>query len=194
MMMDEAWQAARSSPNNNSGPIPVNQSVASVRQRFLFDVALALRSAPANSDQKMADLLAEAVADAHFLQGLTVESSAERYARTLIFSTGSYCVLAILWQPGQMSRVHSHRAWCALGVHCGTLTETHFESVGIGLEQGMRLSGCRQLHPGSTSHGPAHDQTAHRVANLGVEPAISIHVYGAAFETLDSELNQVWAD
>jgi predicted metal-dependent enzyme (double-stranded beta helix superfamily) len=138
--------------------------------------------------------LAETITDPDFLQGLSIASSADRYTRTVIFDSPSYCVLAILWRPGQMSPVHSHRAWCALGVHSGTLTETHFEPLGNGLEQGLRLSSCRQLHPGSTSRGAAHDPLAHRMANLGIEPAISIHVYGTAFEKLGSDLNQIWAD
>jgi len=148
----------------------------------------------ADPDYSIASILADIVADPDLLDGLAIASSAERYTRTVIFSTDAYCVLAILWRPGQMSPVHSHRAWCALGVHAGTLTETHFEPETGGLEQKLRLSGCRQLHPGSTSHGPAHDLSAHRMANLGVEPALSIHVYGTAFARLGSDLNRIWAD
>ena len=88
-----------------------------------------------------------------------------------------------------MSPVHGHRAICALGVHSGTLTETTFDPA----PNGIRLGGCRQLHPGDTSHGPADEQHAHRIANLGLETAISIHVYATPFDRLGTDLNHVWA-
>jgi predicted metal-dependent enzyme (double-stranded beta helix superfamily) len=194
MMNGEAWHRAVSFPHTNLGPTPALPPVVSVRQRFLWETALILRSGAPRVDLAVADLLANIVADPEFLRGITLPSGAQTYARTVLFNTDSYCVLAIVWRPGQMSPVHSHRAWCALGVHSGTLTETHFEPVAGALEHGLRVAGCRQLHAGSTSHGPAHDHSAHRMANLGIEPAVSVHLYGTAFDQLGSGLNQIWAD
>jgi predicted metal-dependent enzyme (double-stranded beta helix superfamily) len=194
MMSGESDQNAVYSPDQNRSHSVEAFPVMLMRQRFLLKTADIVRSGASRVHSLISALLADTIADPEFLHGLTLESAASSYARTVIFSAESYCVLAILWRPGQMSPVHSHRAWCALGVHAGTLTETQFEPVADRLGHGLRLSGCRQLHAGATSHGPAHDPSAHRMANLGIEPAISIHVYGTAFDRLGSELNRVWAD
>jgi predicted metal-dependent enzyme (double-stranded beta helix superfamily) len=193
MMNGETWQDVVASRYEDLSSAPASRPPIPARQRFLWDAARVVRSGASRVDAAVADLLASTVADPEFLQGIALPSAAQNYARTAIFNTDSYCVLAIVWRPGQMSPVHSHRAWCALGVHSGTLTETHFEPVADALEHGLRVAGCRQLHAGSTSHGAANDHSAHRMANLGIEPAISIHVYGTAFDMLGSGLNQIWA-
>jgi predicted metal-dependent enzyme (double-stranded beta helix superfamily) len=194
MLNSEARHYNAPCQNQNLDSVATARSVISSRHRFLFETDAALRSDGRRADYRVASLLAGIVAEEGFLDGLVIESCAERYTRTVLFNAESYCVLAIVWRPGQMSPVHSHRAWCALGVHAGTLTETQFEPVAGGMERGLRVSGCRQLHPGSVTYGPAYDPSAHRMANLGVEPAVSIHIYGTPFERLGSDLNQIWAD
>ena len=60
------------------------------------------------------------------------------------------------------------------------------------LTPGLILDGCRQLLPGMVSHGDGDEKRYHRVANLGVETAVSIHVYGVAFDSLGHGLNRIW--
>ena len=193
MMNDDAWQPAALGSHQHSITTGANARLPT-QQHFLFQVARLFQRAAPHIDRALADLLAETVTETDFIQGLDLTGAAACYTRQVIFAAPDYCVLALIWRPGQMSPVHNHRAACALGVHAGTLTETAFTPAPGGAGQGIRLTGCRQLYTGDTSHGPADEQSAHRVANLGVEPAISIHVYATGFDQLGTRLNRIWAD
>jgi predicted metal-dependent enzyme (double-stranded beta helix superfamily) len=57
----------------------------------------------------------------------------------------------------------------------------------------LRLIRSRQLREGALSHAPA-GGAIHRVANLGTEIAISIHVYGVPYDRLGHDVNDVRAD
>jgi predicted metal-dependent enzyme (double-stranded beta helix superfamily) len=69
------------------------------------------------------------------------------------------------------------------------MTETHFTL------DADRPSprGSTQLHVGDISHAPPEPDAIHRLANLGTETAISIHVYGARFDQPGHAVNRVWA-
>ena len=99
--------------------------------------------------QTIGAILAEAAADPSLLHGVAAGPCAQRYARHLLADGAGYCLLAIVWLPGQRSPVHSHRAWCSLAVHSGVLTETRFTPTGGGLTP----TGARLLHPGCGTHG-----------------------------------------
>ena len=94
---------------------------------------------------------------------------------------------ALVWRPRQMSPVHGHQTWCAFGVHRGWLAETLFSS-------GPVARGCVQRWVGDVGHAGADPDSVHRLANLGTETAISIHVYGAPYDRRGEQVNQVWAD
>jgi predicted metal-dependent enzyme (double-stranded beta helix superfamily) len=53
--------------------------------------------------------------------------------------------------------------------------------------------GCVQHEVGTVGHAPADPNAIHRLANLGTETAISIHVYGARHDRLGDLVNHVWA-
>ncbi|UFN51078.1 cysteine dioxygenase family protein [Roseomonas sp. OT10] len=115
-----------------------------------------------------------------------------RYVRHLLHAdpAGRYAVVALVWKPGQMSPIHAHRTWCALGVHRGTLTESHYRVDGA-----LPLPSSAVLRrPGEVSHGPADPTLIHRLANLDSRNAVSIHVYGASYDRFGSDVNLVYAD
>ena len=85
-------------------------------------------------DLGVAEVLAAAAAAPDLLDGVDYTPSPARYARILLRDRRTYCVLALVWSPGQMSPVHGHRTWCALAVHRGALTETHFRHADGGLQ------------------------------------------------------------
>jgi hypothetical protein len=72
--------------------------------------------------------------------------SPDRYVRHLLHAGADYTVLALVWRPGQMSPVHGHRSWCALGIHHGCMTETLFDPGPTGPEP----RGCFQREPSAT--------------------------------------------
>lgn len=159
-------------------------------QRMLADVALAAQAPLALRDGAVAAALAQHVADPGLLRGIACPCARERYARHLLYAADGYSVLAIAWRPGQMSPVHGHRTWCAVGFARGWLAETFFRRG----TSGPVPVACVQRRPGDVSHAAADPDAIHRIANLGTEDAVSIHVYGAAFDRIGQDVNQVWAD
>ncbi|MDB5370312.1 MAG: cysteine dioxygenase [Roseomonas sp.] len=114
------------------------------------------------------------------------------YIRHLLHanSAARYAVVALVWKPGQMSPVHAHRTWCTLGVQDGTLTEGHYALPGG--HSPPRQIGSRLLNAGAVSYGTADPRLIHRLANLGMKDAISIHIYGAAFDRFGSDVNHIY--
>lgn len=138
-------------------------------------------------EKRVANALGPYLVDPMLLAGMECPCDPQRYCRYLLWEGQGYAVVALVWRPGQMSPVHAHKAWCALGVHRGILTE-HFYEAGS-----LRPTQVHLRSPGDISHGPACDHMIHRLANCCAETAVSIHVYGAAFARMAEDLNLVLA-
>jgi predicted metal-dependent enzyme (double-stranded beta helix superfamily) len=158
-------------------------------QQMFADIAVAAACAPERRHRRVAAALLPYLDLPDLLQDVPCPCSPERYIRHLLHAAEDYTVLALVWRPGQMSPVHGHRSWCALGIHRGSMTEMQF-TPGV---QGPVPRSCVQLEIGDISHAPPEPDAIHRLANLGTETAISIHVYGARYDRLGQEVNQVWA-
>jgi predicted metal-dependent enzyme (double-stranded beta helix superfamily) len=83
---------------------------------------------------------------------------------------GSFSIVALVWRPGQVTRIHDHLTWCVFGVIQGVEHEDLFDSE-------LNLIGSSDNHVGDVS-GFAPPGDIHRVHNTGGTTAISIHVYG----------------
>ena len=83
---------------------------------------------------------------------------------------GSFSIVALVWRPGQFTRVHDHITWCVFGVIQGVEHEELFDAE-------LNLVGHSENHVGDVS-GFAPPGDIHRVHNIAEETAISIHVYG----------------
>src|SRR3954464_14777087 len=83
---------------------------------------------------------------------------------------GSFSIVALVWRPGQRTRIHDHVTWCAFAVIQGVEHEELFDTD-------LSLIGKSANHVGDVS-GFAPPGDIHRVHNTGDETAISIHVYG----------------
>ncbi|MCW3473990.1 cysteine dioxygenase family protein [Limobrevibacterium gyesilva] len=172
---------------NALAPIAVPTPLA----RLLADVADAARVPLAARDRAMAAALAPYLGDPGLLEGRDCPCNPDRYTRHLLHNdpASGYAVVAIVWAPGQMSPVHGHRTWCAFGVQRGWLTETFFRPDGdIALP-----TTCLARRPGDVCHAPADPRAIHRLANLGTQEAVSVHVYGVAFDRFGDGVNHVWA-
>ena len=154
------------------------------------DVAEAVAGPLSQRDQRVAAALAPYLGLTDLLADSACRCSPDRYVRHLLHAGTDYTILALVWRPRQMSPVHAHQTWCALGVHRGWMVETFFAPGPRGAEPGA----CLQRRVGDTSHAPADPNAVHRLANLGTETAISIHVYGAPYDRLGDQVNQFWAD
>jgi predicted metal-dependent enzyme (double-stranded beta helix superfamily) len=90
--------------------------------------------------------------------------------RLYVEPDGSFSIVALVWRPGQLTRIHDHVTWCVFGVIEGVEHEELFDAD-------LNLVGAGENHVGDVS-GFAPPGDIHRVHNTGEETAISIHVYG----------------
>lgn len=153
-------------------------------RRLLAAVAQAVRADAPRRPAEVAAALAAHAADPDLLERLNCPCHPDRYVRHLLGEGPEHAVAALVWRPGQASPIHAHRAWCALAVHRGVLTE---QTYGPGAPP--CALGTRRLLPGATSHGPADPDLIHRIANADTEVAVTIHAYGVPFRDFCSRLN-----
>lgn len=157
-------------------------------------ISTALRASRGDPAAAVAEVLGQYAADPMLLLGRDCPCRAETYIRHLLHEDAEdgWAVAALVWRPGQMSPVHAHNAWCAVGVHRGVLTETFYD---LPAEDGAMptVSGIALRRPGDISFGPACPDAIHRLANLGTETAVSIHAYGLPYGRFCSDLNRVFA-
>jgi 3-mercaptopropionate dioxygenase len=97
---------------------------------------------------------------------------------------GSFSIVALVWRPGQFTRIHDHVTWCVLGVIQGVEHEELFDA-------GLNLIGESDNHVGHVS-GFAPPGDIHRVHNTADETAISIHVYGTDLTRVGSSARRYY--
>src|SRR3954464_16020231 len=81
---------------------------------------------------------------------------------------GSFSIVALVWRPGQLTRIHDHVTWCTFGVIQGVEHEDLYDAD-------LNLLGQNDNRVGEVS-GFAPPGDIHRVHNVGDTTAISIHV------------------
>src|SRR3954449_10137541 len=99
---------------------------------------------------------------------------------------GSFSIVALVWRPGQRTRIHDHVTWCAFAVIQGVEHEELFDTD-------LSLIGKSANHVGDVS-GFAPPGDIHRVHNTGDETAISIHVYGTDITRIGSSARRYYDD
>ena len=97
---------------------------------------------------------------------------------------GSFSITALVWRPGQVTRIHDHLTWCVFGVIQGVEHEELFDTD-------LNLIGRSDNHIGDVS-GFAPPGDIHRVHNTGSTTAISIHVYGTDVARMGSSVRRYY--
>jgi 3-mercaptopropionate dioxygenase len=97
---------------------------------------------------------------------------------------GSFSIVALVWRPGQITRIHDHVTWCAFGVIQGAEHEDVFDAD-------LNLVGQSDNHVGDVS-GFAPPGDIHRVHNTSDTTAISIHVYGTDVTRIGSSARRYY--
>ncbi|MFL6073326.1 MAG: cysteine dioxygenase [Mycobacteriales bacterium] len=83
---------------------------------------------------------------------------------------GAFSILAVVWLPGQGTRIHDHTTWCVVGVLQGIEHEERYDEL-------LNPIGEYDNHRGSvTGFAPPGD--IHRVRNIHAGTAVTLHVYG----------------
>jgi predicted metal-dependent enzyme (double-stranded beta helix superfamily) len=99
---------------------------------------------------------------------------------------GSFSIVALVWRPGQSTRIHDHLTWCVFGVIQGVEYEELFDAAGNRIGQSTNEAGD------VTGFAPPGD--IHRVRNIGDVTAISIHVYGTDVTRVGSSVRRYYDD
>jgi predicted metal-dependent enzyme (double-stranded beta helix superfamily) len=97
---------------------------------------------------------------------------------------GSFSIVALVWRPGQTTRIHDHLTWCVFGVIQGIEHEELFDVD-------LNLVGRNENHVGDVS-GFAPPGDIHRVCNTGETTAISIHIYGTDITRVGSSARRYY--
>jgi predicted metal-dependent enzyme (double-stranded beta helix superfamily) len=97
---------------------------------------------------------------------------------------GSFSIVALVWRPGQITRIHDHITWCAFGVVQGVEYEERFDAS-------LNLVGRSENGVGDVS-GFAPPGDVHRVHNTGDTTAISIHIYGTDLSRVGSSARRYY--
>jgi 3-mercaptopropionate dioxygenase len=97
---------------------------------------------------------------------------------------GSFSIIALVWRPGQVTRIHDHVTWCVFGVIQGVEHEELYDSD-------LRLIGRSDNHVGEVS-GFAPPGDIHRVHNTSDGTAISVHIYGTDVTRIGSSVRRYY--
>lgn len=102
---------------------------------------------------------------------------------------GAFSILALVWRPGQTTRIHDHLTWCVFGVIQGHEYEELFvldEANECLVEMGSNVNEVGDVN------GFAPPGDIHRVRNSGDRTAISIHVYGTDVSRVGSSVRRYY--
>ncbi len=97
---------------------------------------------------------------------------------------GSFSIVALVWRPGQLTRIHDHVTWCVFGVIQGVEHEDLFDAD-------LNVIGSSDNHVGDVE-GFAPPGDIHRVHNTADTTAISIHIYGTDVTRLGSSARRYY--
>jgi 3-mercaptopropionate dioxygenase len=97
---------------------------------------------------------------------------------------GSFSIVALVWRPGQLTRIHDHVTWCVFGVIQGVEHEELYDTE-------LHVVGRSDNHAGDVS-GFAPPGDIHRVHNTADTTAISIHIYGTDVTRVGSSVRRYY--
>ena len=98
----------------------------------------------------------------------------DSYGRRMIFDGGHFEVMAMSWQPGDMSAIHDHGGTQWGAVQCfGQAAHYIYEYK----DQTLTAKESAPYQPGMIR--PVNHQLIHQMGNLGTHPFLSLHVYGS---------------
>jgi 3-mercaptopropionate dioxygenase len=97
---------------------------------------------------------------------------------------GSFSITAVVWRPGQITRIHDHTTWCVFGVLQGVEHEEVFDAD-------LNLIGRNEGQVGDVN-GFAPPGDIHRVHNTSDEVAITLHIYGTDVTRIGSSVRRYY--
>jgi predicted metal-dependent enzyme (double-stranded beta helix superfamily) len=100
---------------------------------------------------------------------------------------GSFSIVALVWRPGQTTRIHDHVTWGAFAVIQGV---EHEELFTLDEEDACLVEVGNTVNATGDVSGFVPPGDIHRVRNPGNLIAISIHIYGTDVSRLGSSVRR----
>jgi 3-mercaptopropionate dioxygenase len=105
----------------------------------------------------------------------------DRFAMNLLHMPPdkAFSIIGGVWHPGQTTPIHDHLTWALIGVYDGEEREALFRRTDDG--SNPRLAKIEQVSERVNKRGHVTvlgRSGIHRVDNISIKPALSIHVYG----------------
>lgn len=155
--------------------------------QFVADFSALLQGQPSEETiiSQGGPLLARLIASDAWLPPHCTEAAADRFANHLLYCHPDqrFCVVSMVWGPGQSTPIHDHTVWGLIGVVRGVEVSQRygFDSQGVLRPEG----GPQRLQPGEIEAVSPQIGDIHQVRNGdAATKTISIHVYGADIGTL----------
>jgi 3-mercaptopropionate dioxygenase len=171
---------SKSMPTTTIQPAALGQLVAGVR------IAIDDRSDWSTTAQLVADQLRAHLPGPEILTPeQRLGSPGNAASHTLhVEPDGAFSITAVVWRPGQITRIHDHTTWCVFGVLSGVEHEEVFDAD-------LNLIGRNEGQVGDVN-GFAPPGDIHRVHNLSDEVAITLHIYGTDVTRVGSSVRRYY--
>jgi 3-mercaptopropionate dioxygenase len=159
--------------------------------KLIRNVRLELDAGPptARTITAVMGAVSEAIEDPDLLQPEQRVPDLERYRQHVLHveEDGSFSVVALVWNPGQATPIHDHRAWCVVGVIEGEESEVRFRP---GPDGNSLVPTCTAINRAGSVQGLVFADEIHYVANRGESLAVSLHVYGTDLTRFASSIRR----
>ncbi|MFF5289655.1 hypothetical protein [Paractinoplanes globisporus] len=102
-----------------------------------------------------------------------------------IAADNSWCMVAVVWSPGQRTPVHSHETWGVAGIYAGAEHEFRYvKPAADGTGRPLTPAGEQVWRAGQVTVCCTTDDDVHAVESVGGEATVGIHVYGGNIGTI----------
>lgn len=145
----------------------------------------------------------------HYLQEVGVDGRSldpfvhfrdDMYTRNLIYRDDLFEIMAVCWQPGQRTVIHTHNGQLGwMTVEKGALAVVNYKWLSCNAADNQNLAGLdclagaseldlerrevQECHPGGPVNTVDKVQTIHQVVVQGREPVVSLHIYSRPIES-----------
>lgn len=111
----------------------------------------------------------------------------EKSTSHLLYADHDFSMLAIVWRPGQQTRIHDHKCWCVVYVVQGTEHETQYVDHGDYLTETITVD-----NPVGSVSALVPPGDIHKIHNTSDRVAISLHIYGIDLRTAGSSARRFY--
>jgi len=124
----------------------------------------------------------------------------DMYTRNLVYRDDQLELMAVCWQPGQRTVIHTHNGQLGwMGVEQGALAVVNYKWLGCNAADNQNVAGLdclggateldldrlevQECFPGGPVNTVDKVQTIHQVVVQGREPVVSLHVYSRPIDS-----------